>query len=650
MSQTPATYRKEIDGLRAIAVLSVVLCHAGYGAFRGGFVGVDVFFVISGYLITSIIYRELSSGNFSLLKFYERRVKRILPALFAMLLFSWLFAWLCLWPADFRSFSKGLPFVSWFGANIHFQHEIGYFDPDVALRPLLHTWSLGVEEQYYLLFPFLLMLMFRFGKNGILLCLAIISMASLFAAQFWLSRNPSAVFYFLPFRAWELLIGAIYALVSVDSAGLFHRMGRKTRSVLGCIGILAILVAVVMYSEKTPFPGLSALLPTLGALLIIATAQPDTLPGKLLSIPPMQAIGLWSYSIYLWHQPIFAFTRYQIDKPTPALMAGMVVLTLVLSYASWRWIEIPLRHRQWPQKSVWLRTLAGILFFTLIGVLGKSDKDYFKRFSPDYLSELTIEKKLDRNYGLDRHCDSPDIGSRCQTADNPDTLVWGDSYAMHIVPGIIASQPDIKLMQRTMSACGPLLGIAPILNNNIRAAEACLRFNTAIMQRLPTWTTIKWVALSSKLTQYLGEGVTVLSADGRILPASADLLSEALQQTVERITATGKRAVIFSPPPATGDDLGKCLAHAARFALPLKQCDFAVKDIEPIRQQAFDVLRNLSTSTHPVLWLTDGICNATLCQASHAGIFIFRDEGHLSIEGSRWLGQQLGFRAFITGQ
>lgn len=646
---TSVPYRKELDGLRAIAVLSVVFCHAGYTAFSGGFIGVDVFFVISGYLITSIIHRELRLKTFSLKRFYERRAKRILPALFFVISISFPLAWLWLWPKDFRDFSESITFVSLFGANIHFYREIGYFDPDVELRPMLHTWSLGVEEQYYLLFPLLLIFLYRFKKQGIVFCVAGLAVTSLLVSQLWLSRNPPAVFYLLPFRAWELLLGALYALFSAEAGGLENYFGTKMRNVIGASGLAAIIAAVFLFSEKTPFPGIWAMIPTLGALLIIAAAQPDTWLGKILSTRPLEAIGLWSYSIYLWHQPVFAFTRYQIELPTAKTMTLMITLVLALSYITWRWIEMPLRHRPWTTRGIFLFSFFSIFFFALIGVLGKDKKDYLKRFAPHYLAELSVEKKLDRNYGLDRHCSDPDAGKNCQTANNPDTLVWGDSYAMHIVPGILASNPDIRLIQRTKSGCGPLLGIAPIFNNNLQGAEDCLRFNKEVMERLARWSDITHIVLSSRLTQYLGEKVQVLSDTGQILPASPKLLAQELKKTMERIATKNRRVVIFSPPPATGLDIGKCLAHSVRFNLPLERCDFQTKDIEPLRQQVFSILESLPKS-YPVIWVGNGICDLTMCRSSYEDIFIFRDDGHLSIEGSHWLGKKLDFNATINGQ
>jgi peptidoglycan/LPS O-acetylase OafA/YrhL len=273
-------YRREIDGLRAIAVLPVILFHAGFEMFSGGFVGVDVFFVISGYLITSIILAEKEAGTFSLMRFYERRARRILPALFVVMAACAPFAWLWLLPNDMEDFSQSLVAVSLFVSNILFWGESGYFDTAAELKPLLHTWSLAVEEQYYVLFPLFIMLTWRLGKRWIAGLLVVTAAISLSLAQWGAYNQSAATFFLLPTRSWELAIGAFIALYFSQP----QRMDASdaVKQAASGAGLLLILYGVFAFSKSTPFPSFYALLPTMGAALIILFATPSTVVGMLL--------------------------------------------------------------------------------------------------------------------------------------------------------------------------------------------------------------------------------------------------------------------------------------------------------------------------------------------------------------------------------
>jgi peptidoglycan/LPS O-acetylase OafA/YrhL len=337
-------YRPEIDGLRAIAVLPVILFHAGFETFSGGFVGVDVFFVISGYLITTIILAELEQGKFSIVNFYERRARRILPALFLVMLVCIPFAWFWLVPSDMKDFSQSLVAVSVFASNILFWLESGYFDTSAELKPLLHTWSLAVEEQYYVLFPLFLMLFWRLGKRWILVPLGLVFVASLSVAEWAAYAKPSAAFYLLPTRGWELLIGAFAAFY-------LSKVSRKEFSkgvseFCGWLGVTLILYAVFAYSKTTQFPGLYALVPTLGTVLVILFATQQTTVAKFVGNRAFVGVGLISYSAYLWHQPLFAFARQRsLTEPSHTVFLVLSVLALVLAYFSWRYVEAPFRSK-----------------------------------------------------------------------------------------------------------------------------------------------------------------------------------------------------------------------------------------------------------------------------------------------------------------
>lgn len=377
-------YRREIDGLRAFAVLPVIFFHAGFTLFSGGYVGVDVFFVISGFLITTIIIEERRNARFSLVNFYERRARRILPALFFVMLVSLPFAWSLLSPADLREFAQSLVAIALFGSNFLFWSQSGYFDTAAELKPMLHTWSLAVEEQYYLLFPLLIIGAWRFGTRRLVILIAAIAGASLLLSEIQVRTYPNAAFFLLPARAWQLLTGSMAAFLVVYWRGYptLIRDNRIISEVLGAVGLLMILWATFRFNDLMPFPGFTAILPTLGTVLVLLFSSSSTLVGRLLGFAPLVGIGLISYSAYLWHQPIFAFTRHALAYEVPALtMLGLSALTLVLAYLSWRYIEKPFRARNAIDRTrIFAFSTVGIIAFIGLGVGGHFGSDALTQF------------------------------------------------------------------------------------------------------------------------------------------------------------------------------------------------------------------------------------------------------------------------------
>jgi peptidoglycan/LPS O-acetylase OafA/YrhL len=337
-------YRREIDGLRALAVLPVVLFHAKLPYFDGGFLGVDIFFVISGYLITSLIVEDLEKGNFSIVDFYERRIRRILPALYAVLIFSLVMTVVFMDPDELRALSLSALSANFFSSNVYFWQQSGYFGSEAELTPLLHTWSLSVEEQFYVLFPIFLIVVWRFGPNSVIPLIVAGAVVSLGIAQ-WGSRHASlANFFLLPTRGWELMVGAFVALL----------MRRQTLevsaawcNVLSLIGIAALASAFYFFEPDTPHPSVLTLVPVLGTALIIVFTRPESPVGIVLSNRYVVGLGLISYSVYLWHYPIFAFTRAHLtNEDNFFLFGGLSVLSLALGYLSWSFIERPFRDRK----------------------------------------------------------------------------------------------------------------------------------------------------------------------------------------------------------------------------------------------------------------------------------------------------------------
>lgn len=435
-------YRREIDGLRALAVLPVILFHAGFQTFRGGFVGVDVFLVISGYLITAHILEELQQGRFSIIDFYERRARRILPALFFVMLVCLPFAWLWLLPKDLRSFSQSLVAVVVYVSNVLFWQTSDYFDTLAELKPLLHTWSLAVEEQYYLLFPMILQLTWRLGTAWMLAVLGAAAVISLGWAHWGSTAMPAATFYLLPTRAWELLVGAIIAFHF--SSHQRWQPGKAMEETGSALGLLMLLFAVFFFDKHTPFPSLYTLIPTLGTGLIILFATPQTAVGKLLGHTTLVGIGLISYSAYLWHQPMFAFARHRsLGEPGPWMLAALVGAALLLAYVTWKQVETPFRNRQrWTRKSIFLLSALFSLVFMVIGWTG-----HFTKGFPDRLPKMAnlpgIDlAKIDNGwcfYSIDTiaQLDIGENGLACwlgNRTSNIKGILFGDSYAGHYEP------------------------------------------------------------------------------------------------------------------------------------------------------------------------------------------------------------------------
>lgn len=385
------SYRREIDGLRALAVLPVILFHAGFDTFSGGYVGVDIFFVISGYLITSIILTEKEAGTFSLLQFYERRARRILPALFFVMAACIPFAWFLLVPSDLKDFFQSLAAVSIFGSNILFYSESGYFDTAAELKPLLHTWSLAVEEQYYVLFPLFMLVMWRFAKRWTVVTLAIMASLSFILAQWGSYNQPEATFFLLPTRGWEIAIGSLIAFYFARYPNM--HLDKRVQETGSLIGLSLILYAVFAYSKATPFPSAYALLPTLGTALIIVCTSPSTLVGRLLTTKAFVGVGLISYSAYLWHQPLFSFARHVSDgEPETPIFTLLIFSSLTLAFITWKYIEIPFRGLNTINRiRIFFYGISASLFFLAIGLFGVF---FNNKFEDLWLSRVSVDQQL----------------------------------------------------------------------------------------------------------------------------------------------------------------------------------------------------------------------------------------------------------------
>ncbi len=369
-------YRSEIDGLRAVAVLPVILFHAGFEVFSGGYVGVDIFFVISGFLIGTIIMTELDRDKFSILTFYERRARRILPALFFVILTTYLFAWVWLPSGFMREFSQSMVSVAVFLSNIFFWSNSGYFDTASELQLLLHTWSLAVEEQFYVLFPLYLMACWKFGRTFIfysLLCALIISLC---VAEYIIRDYQNTAFYLLPTRVWELTIGVLAALYCLNQEAKAKNNIDETFSFLG---LAAITYSIFAFNADTSVPGITALVPTVGAVLIIVFAKTGTLVHRLLSIKIVVGVGLISYSLYLWHQPVLALARHRLLGDITQIVPYLLVLIFIAAIFSWYFVEKPFRSKRFERKTIFQLSAVGMIALIAVGLTGHLIKGFPQR-------------------------------------------------------------------------------------------------------------------------------------------------------------------------------------------------------------------------------------------------------------------------------
>lgn len=624
-------YRPEIDGLRAIAIIPVILFHVGLTVFSGGYVGVDVFFVISGYLITAILITELEEGDFSIARFYERRARRILPALFFVILCCIPFAWMWMLPTELKDFSQSIVAVVFFASNILFWREDGYFAPAADLKPLLHTWSLAVEEQYYLLFPLFLLLMWRFGRNSVFWAICCAAAFSLLLSEWGWRNNPSANFYLAPTRAWELLAGSICA---------FWLSGRNLRASnwLSFAGLGLIVFAIFNYDQTTAFPSVYALAPVLGAALIILFGRAGTWTAKLLSTRGLVGIGLISYSAYLWHQPLFAFARIRsMVEPPPELMMALAALSVGLGYLSWRYIEKPFRKGHVlilpTRRAVFAASGVSASVLLVLGLTGHFH-DGFALRSRGRTNLANLEERLIVNHGLSPACeDEFKRSTTCQTSKRPSVLLWGDSYAMHLVQGIQASDPRVKLQQHTKSSCSPILGVAPIEGRNKHWGQGCIAFNDSVLNWLSQHDSVDLVILSSSFSSVTTG--TFITRDGREYQSGdMALVRNAIIETAGRIRNLGPRVLIVSPTPSSGINNGICSARASFFGSPYEMCNFSFNPNQP----EFIFLSSIEKNI-PIYWLADSICLNGSCKPMRDDVFIYRDAGHLSKEGSEYLGR-----------
>jgi len=554
----PPKYRREIDGLRAIAILPVILFHSGVDVFSGGYVGVDVFFVISGYLITGILLTNGVNNNIDLVGFYERRARRILPALFFVILVCIFISWLILLPSAMRDFSKSVGATIAFAANILFWRQSGYFDVSAELKPLLHMWSLSVEEQFYLLFPILLFSIRKWTIKFQLATLILLGIASIVMANWMVVKNPSFSFYMLPTRAWELLIGASLAVYSrcnqVRYSSIVGELGALS-------GVFLLGASIFFFDKSTPFPGVYAIVPTAGAALVILFAQPTTKVGAFLGTKLLVGIGLISYSAYLWHQPLLAFYRIHTGlQPTGYLLLIIFISITGLSIFSWHYVEKPFRKTGYIQRKtiLTLSVIFTFLFslFSVVGVYSDGFKSF--RFASSEIWRLnTLERRSTPTCEI----------TECATSDlkPTDWLLIGDSNAYHFsgVLQNVASSKGHKVLNLSKGGCAPLLHV--LRKDQSKAFnEDCSIFYSGVKEYALLPSSPKNIIIAAAWELYVfgnsnvydsasdQEGATQLYPDSNDELEGNERIEWALSKIEKEITEyveAGKRVIFVYPMP-----------------------------------------------------------------------------------------------------
>ena len=621
------TYRPDIDGLRAVAVLPVVLFHAGIQVIGGGYVGVDVFFVISGYLITSMISADIRAEKFSIARFYERRIRRIFPALFVVVVAASIAAWWLLPPFDLADYGRSSLATSAFGSNFLFWIQSGYFDAPAHLKPLLHTWSLAVEEQFYIFFPLLLLLLRRRNRRTQLAVLGGLFVVSLAACIWMTRRGPATAFYLSPFRGWELLTGSLLALGAVPPL---------TRPVLregfAAVGLALIGWSVLGFTEATPFPGAHALAPCVGAGLIIhAGTDGRSLVGRLLASEPLVFIGKISYSLYLWHWPFLIFAGFWFVEPMTASQSAIVIgLSGITSILSWRFVEQPIRRtKSLTRRQIFAWAAVATAIVVAFGASTQVTHGWPRRATVE--ARRLDAARADRSPDRER-CHASDarlipFARKCTYGAQPSAptiAIWGDSFAAELgyELGQIEKARGQTLLYISFSACGPAVGV---FDDDPR----CERHNEDVLDHLVQSKSLEQVVLVARYVAYEHRD------GGRFLAGFA--------QVAKRLADAGKRVIVVYPIPAPPGHVPSILARLAMLGRDLHEAEIDRATYERANHDTIAALDELVRhpgirGAHP----ESVLCGADKCEVMAGTQVLYFDVDHLSRTGARLVIPTLG--------
>lgn len=621
-------YRPDIDGLRAVAVLAVILYHVFPGAMPGGYIGVDVFFVISGFVITNVIQADLAAGQFSLRDFYERRIRRIFPPLFTMIAVSLLIGWLILMPEDYKKLGQSSAANAVFLSNFYFLQDSGYFGDTAAAKPLLHTWSLAVEEQFYLLMPLYLLLLKRWSGSTLIRLSIGICLASLLLSIVTLSYEPSVSFFILPTRAWELLIGVLLA----QGVTPVPKNAREafSRSMLG-MGLIAF--AVFAYSDTTPFPGIAALAPVLGAALIISAGMSGGFVNTGLASRPMTFIGQISYPLYLWHFPLLGFANYlSLTGLSTAQTIAVNILIITCAWASWRFVERPVRAKiiLAEQRQLFLFGFFCITLTLLAGLSIHFKQGIETRFEGNRLKivqGMTDHPILKQDRCMTLSPEQIAGGNLClmgAPSATTDTVVWGDSHGEALESSFAdaAERAGKSVLFAAHSGCNigrHLEGTDP--SKMSKAVLGCAEFSEAMLNYLVASPSIRQVVLVSRWH-------LMRNRKGRE--------AESLALAVRKLTEAGKHVWLVTAVPDVKTRVPRALYLKS---LGLAQ-DYEIRSTENeyylVQQHPLEILRNLATRPGvSLIPLHRALCNDGWCEVMQDGHPLYFDDNHLTTYGAK---------------
>ena len=632
-------YRADVDGLRAVAVLSVLFFHAQILHSQGGFVGVDVFFVISGYLITTLIARDMEESKFSFASFYERRMRRIFPALFGVLFFCIVAAAVLFSPQDLLIFGKTLLATTFFASNIYFwlnAPKFGYFSNVSLYQALLHTWSLAVEEQFYLVFPAVLLLVFRWAKHRIRVWLWILTAVS-FGLNLWATAHrPVAAFYLSVPRAWELLMGGLLAAKAVPA---LHN--QTARNAAGLLGLGMVIFAVFTFDSATAFPGFNALLPCVGTWLVIyAGEQGRSFVKTALSVRPLVFIGIISYSLYLWHWPLLVFTRYFVaGELTGAEAAGVLACSAVMAFISFEYIERPFRGSgsSFTRRQIFALGLTASMISAAAGLIAYLTQGVPLRYSAT--TRQLVAENMSRRDDYDQSCGNWRIDAhsladiRFCSLGNPSSekiMFWGDSHVEQLYPAVteIYNAGDLRSQGALFVIAN---GCLPATHLNSIGGYHCDTFSRLAMVRAEM-KDIDTVFIGFDTWWAENDGFICLSVNGRCTKnlSSAETMRQFLAELSENIRTLrdlGKRVIVSLPFPMYDKSIPELEMRNAvfgRFGLGGKATDFTSPTVrEEIRStaiaagaQTFDPRASL--------------CDQHGCVTEVKGVSIYIDSHHLA--------------------
>lgn len=631
--------RSDIQFLRGIAVLAVVLYHYNLFPLVNGYLGVDIFFVISGYLITLHIMREQDQAAFSFARFYFRRARRLLPALYCTLAVTTVGSYYFLSERLWQDYTDQLHGALLFASNIVLPFQTGYFDDAAEFKPLLHTWSLSLEEQFYFVLPLLLYLISPKLRGVIFGALLV---ASLVGCQLLLDGTLSLptgmtiersdfAFYMLPTRAWELLAGSMVAWLSIKRPSLGIPGHMKMGLLVLLLGVIAVGVDPVLLR---------------GDAILAVSATSLLLMGNIHWLPRwvvirgIEKVGDWSYSIYLVHWPLISFAQIIYLGEVPLFLSMVLLLaSLLLGYLQYRFVE---RRFRYTEISASFKLLTGLALSTIM-LFGLSHSALYRLAQPPAVDIGDDWAEIrEMNAGFGRLCTRggfPSLLENCSNSPEPNLAVWGDSFAMHLVPGLLANPTTGEaLVQITKSSCNPAMNLAEVLTD-VGLAKDCLAFNATALQFMTTSTSIERVVISSPFGYFYQTAIKYIDSNGE-RDRDVSLAVDALVAAVKALQDAGKEVAIVSPPPSDGFNVGECLERKATGddMLGRSTCNIDKSEYLQRRRAVIDNLGEVKDRTGvKILWLSDILCGKKECQSEYEGVPLYRDSIHLSIIGSERL-------------